>query len=104
MDVMDVTNEKKEFDIYVIAENYARITVKLPNESDVDRIIGIVEGTESAKGQSSDGVINAISEHSDKTEKTMENMEIKIKKHVIIGIGVAIGLFILGFILTNIKI
>lgn len=78
--------------------------MQLPNESDVDRIIGIVEGTELAKGQSSDGVINAISEHSDKTEKTMENMEIKIKKHVIIGIGVAIGLFILGFILTNIKI
>jgi len=62
----------------------------LPNESVVDEIIAIFDGI--SKPETSKEV---------NIEKTLEKHWSKNKKLTIIGIGVTIGLFIIGIIVTN---
>lgn len=93
-------SEAEEYGIFLSKNNFkftvthvgtlVAVEIKLPNESDVDEIIGIF-----------DGILKPETSKEVNIEKTLEKHWSKNKKLTIIGIGVTIALFIIGIVVTN---
>jgi len=85
-------------DIRFSVSNYGNrsyVEVQLPNESDIDTIFGMFDGTITATSDMNKNVeINV--------ENSFKKFSIQNKKLWYIGIGISISLFVLGYFLTKI--